>query len=176
MNDYSLRVSEKYFNSLEGILKSELFGMKIPFAAKNCEELYAERCAEHFEKITPANLKDHTALYSCMEALCEYVADLIEENDFDLGEVTFDSNSDVSELIKLIEPEQITFERFKYLSDEECPAAYSMKFIFKPVPDEIMEIALHGDEPVYAGSYRKVSPWNENLAKKKYNYLKGHSS
>lgn len=36
-----------------------------------------------------------------------------------------------------------------------------------------MEIALHGDTAVYAGEFRGVSPWNEKLLKKKWNYAKG---
>lgn len=172
--NYSLKESADYFGRLEGRVELPLFGSVVRFHVKGNDEVYARRCAEYFEGVTGANLEKHTALYTCMEALVNYVADMLDEHsgEFDLGDVAFDEESTVSDLLKTITPEIITFECSPYISEEECPIAYSIKFSFAPVPDEVMEIALHGDVAVYAGEYRGVSAWNEKLLKKKYNYLR----
>ncbi len=172
-NNYSLRESPDYFGCLEGRLYSPLFGCELPFLAKGCDEVYAERCAEYFESVRADNLSEHAAFSATLKALVKYVADLLDDHrgEFDIGDVVFDEYSSVGDLLKIISPSSLTFERFGYLSDEECPVAFSLKLIFAPVPDEVMEIALHGNEPVYAGELRGVNPWNDKLLKKKYNYL-----
>ena len=173
-NNYSLKESMDYFGWLEGRLEIPLFGCKLRFHVKGNDEVYARRCAEHFEGLTALNLEEHTALYSCLKALVMYVADMLDEHsgEFDLGDLVFDEDSTVGDLLKIITPTSLTFERSDFISEEDCPIAYSVKFSFEPVPDEVMEIALHGDIPVYAGEYRGVSAWNDKLLKKKYNYLR----
>lgn len=174
-NDYSIKQSEDFFGQLEGNVRSPLFNCGIRFHVKGDDPIYARRCAEYIEAVTAENLKEQTALYSCLEALVKYAVDMLEErgDELDLGDLIFDENSTVDDLLKLIAPTGLEFERSDYIAEEECPIAFSMKLAFTPVADEYMEIALHGDEPVYAGEYRDVSPWNEKLLKKKYNYLKG---
>lgn len=173
MKDYSLS-STSYFNCLDGRLESPLFGRKIPFLAKNCDDIYALRCAEYFEGITPENLAEYPALIKLFAALGEYLTDMLEErgDNFDIGDFEYDGNASVTDLLKVLSPERLVFERFGYLTDEDCPPAFSLKLSFNPVPDEIMEIALHGDVAVYAGEFRGVSPWNEKLLKKKWNYAR----
>lgn len=172
--NYSIKENADHFGWLEGKAELPLFGCRIRFHVKGTDEVYARRCAEYFERITGENLEKHTALYTCLEALVRYVADMLDEHsgEFDLGDVEFDEDSTVNDLLRLITPESVTFERASYVSEEECPIAYSIKFSFSPVPDEVMEIALHGDVPIYVGEYRGVSAWNEKLLKKKYNYLR----
>lgn len=172
--NYSLKESADYFGRLEGRAELPLFGCAVRFHVKGNDEVYARRCAEYFEKLTLENLEEQTALYACLEALVSYVADMLDEHsgEFDLGDVVFDEHSSVSDLLRLVAPESLIFERSAYISEEECPIAYSLKLSFEPVPDEVMEIALHGDVPIYAGEYRGVSAWNEKLLKKKYNYLR----
>ncbi len=173
-NNYGIKESAEFFGWCEGVVKLPLFGCGIKFRVKNGDSVYALRCAEYIETVTADNLKEQTALYSCLEALVGYVADMLEEHcgEFDTGDLIFDEYSMVSDLLKIIKPIALTFERFSLLSDEECPIAYSVKFCFTPVPDEIMEIAVRGDIPIYAGEFCGVSPWNDKLLKKKYNYLK----
>ena len=173
-NNYSIKESTDYFGWLEGKVNLPLFGCGIRFHVKGNDNIYALRCAEYFETITAENLNEHTALYTCLEALVKYVADMLDEHsgEFELGDFFFDEYSSVDDLLKIIVPASLTFERSAYLFEEDCPIAYSIKFSFVPVPDEIMEIALHGDIPIYAGEYRGVSAWNEKLLKKKYNYLR----
>lgn len=171
---YSLCESRSYFGCLDGRLRSPLFGHEIEFLAKGCDEIYAERCAEYFEKITVENLADYPVLNALFEALGEYVTDLLDErsDEFELGDFVYDEDSTVADLLKALTPVGLTFEKFSLLSDEECPIAFSVKFSFDPVADEYMEIALHGDVAVYAGEYRGVSPWNDKLLKKKWNYAR----
>lgn len=173
-NNYSIKESTDYFGRLEGTVNLPLFGCGMRFQVKGDDSIYALRCAKYLDGITPDNLNEHTALYSCLEALVKYVADLLDEHrgEFELGDFFFDEYSTVGDLLKIITPTGLTFERSAYFPEEECPIAFSMKFSFNPVPDEIMELALHGDEPVYAGELRNVSPWNEKLRKLKYNYIK----
>ena len=170
--NYSLKESEKYFRALEGKLRSPLFGKELAFVAKGCDDVYAVRCAEYFEGITPENLAEHTAFHKALSALVEYLADLLDEDDYDIGDVDFDEDSTVEDLLKLVEPTALVFEKLGLLSDDECPVAFSLKLGFLPVPDESMEIALHGDEAIYAGEFSGVSPWNDKLLKKKWNYLR----
>ena len=170
----AIRESPEFFGWLEGKTRFPLFNCGMLFRVKSRDSVYAQRCAEYIESITAENLREHAALYKCFEALADYVADMLEEHsgEFDLGGMMFDKYSTVEDLIKLIAPAALTFERHDLLSEEESPIAFSLKLFFKPVPDEFMEIALHGNEPIYAGEYRGVSPWNENLSKKKYNYAR----
>ena len=172
--NYSITKDAGRFGWLEGKVELPLFGNGVCFHVKGYDEVYARRCAEYLEGITAENITDYTALYTCLEALVSYVADMLDEHggEFDLGDAVFDEDSTVDELLRLITPESLTFERSTYISEEDCPIAYSIKFSFNPVPDEVMEIALHGDVPIYAGEYRGVSAWNDGLLKKKYNYLR----
>ena len=172
--NYSIKESADYFGWLEGKLNLPLFGCGIRFHVKGNDSIYALRCADHLEGITAENLKEHTALYACLDALVKYAADMPDEHsgEFDTGDLFFDEYSTVDDLLKIITPLGLMFERSAYLPEEDCPIAYSVKFSFVPVPDEIMEIALHGDIPIYAGEYRGVSVWNDKLLKKKYNYLR----
>lgn len=173
-NDYSIKQSEDFFGQLEGKVRIPLFNCGIRFHVKGDNPIYARRCAQYIETVTSENLKEQTALYTCLEALVKYVADMLDEHsgEFELGDFIFDEYSSVGDLLKMIAPTGLVFERSDYIPEEDCPIAFSLKFSFVPVPDEIMEIALHGDEPVYVGEYRGVSPWNDKLLKKKYNYLK----
>lgn len=173
-NNYSIKESTDFFGWLEGKVNLPLFGCGIRFHVKGNDSAYALRCAEYFEGITVENIKEHTTLYACLEALVKYVADMQEEHsgEFDIGDLVFDEDSSVEDLLKIIAPTSLTFERSAYLSEEDCPIAYSIKLSFTPVPDEVMEIALHGDEAVYVGEYRGVSPWNDKLLKKKWNYAR----
>lgn len=171
---YSLRVSSSRFGCLDGRLRSPLFGREIPFLAKGCDEVYAVRCAEFFEEINAGELEEYPVLVSLFRALGEYITDMIEERGgaFELGDFEYDEDAPITELLRYLTPDELLFERFGYLSDEECPPAFSLKLRFVPVPDEIMEIAMHGDEAVYAGEFRGVSPWNDKLLKKKWNYAR----
>ncbi len=172
--NFAICESSGFFVWLEGKARFPLFNCGILFRVKSHDFVYARRCAEYVESITADNLKECTALYKCFEALAGYVADMLEEHsgEFDLGGILVDKYSTVEDLIKLIAPAALTFERHDLLSEEESPVAFSLKLYFKPVPDEFMEIALHGNEPIYAGEYRGVSPWNEKLPKKEYNYVR----
>lgn len=173
-DNYSLCESKSYFGCLDGLLRSPLFGHEIEFLAKGCDETYACRCAEYFEGITAENLEEYPVLNALFEALGEYVIDFLDErgDEFELGDFAYDEDSPVTDLLKALTPVGLTFEKFGYLSDEECPIAFSIKFSFDPVADEFMEIALHGDVAVYAGEFRGVSPWNDKLIKKKWNYAR----
>ena len=174
-NDHSIKESDDFFGRLEGKVRFPLFNCGIRFHVKGDDPVYARRCAGYIETVTVENLREHTALYTCFEALVQYVADMLDEHsgEFELGDFVFDEYSSVDDLLKIITPTGLAFERSEYVPEEECPIAFSIKFSFVPVPDEIMEIALHGDEPIYVGEYLGVSPWNDKLLKKKYNYLKG---
>lgn len=169
-NNYSLRESGR-FGCLEGELYSPLFGRKICFIAKGCDEIYAVRCAEYFETITADYVRETAELSALADGAAAYILDLIEENDFELGNFSFDEDTPSVEIFKSLTPAALVFEKFKLLDDEDCPIAFSLKMSFDPVPDEAVEIALHGDVPVYAGEYRGVSPWNDRLLKKSWNYI-----
>lgn len=168
--NYSLRESDRR-NCIDGELFSPLFGRKICFTAKNCGEIYAVRCAEYFETITTDTIRETEEFSVLADGAAAYILDLIEENDFDLGNFSFDEETSSAEIFQYLTPAALVFEKHDLLDDEDCPIAFSLKMSFDPVPDEAVEIALHGDVPVYAGEYRGVSPWNDRLLKKKWNYI-----
>ncbi|MDE7231100.1 MAG: hypothetical protein K2N56_11525 [Oscillospiraceae bacterium] len=170
-NNYSLRESDRY-NCLEGELYSPLFGRKVGFLAKGCDSVYVVRCAEYFETITADTVRGDAALSALADGAAAYILELIEENEFELGDFAFDEDTPSTEIFRFLSPAGLVFERFKLLDDEDCPIAFSLKMSFDPVPDECVEIALHGDVPVYAGEYRGVSPWNDRLLRKSWNYIK----
>lgn len=168
--NYCLRDSDRY-SCPEGELFSPLFGRKIVFLAKGCDSVYAVRCAGYFETITADVVRGDAALSALADGAAAYILELIEENEFELGSFAFDEDTPSVEIFKFLTPAALVFERFKLLDDEDCPIAFSLKMSFDPVPDECVEIAVHGDVPVYAGEYRGVSPWNDRLIKKSWNYL-----
>lgn len=171
-NNYSLSENDRY-GCLEGELYSPLFGRKIRFLAKNCDEIYAVRCAEFFETITKDTMRENAKFSALADGAAAYILDLVNENDFELGDFSFDEDAPSVEIFKYLTPAALVFEKLKLLDDEDCPIAFSLKMSFDPVPDEAVEIALHGDVPVYAGEYRGVSPWNDRLIKKSWNYIGG---
>lgn len=169
---YSLRKSD-YYNCLEGEVFSPLFGRMIRFIAKNCDDIYAVRCAEYFESVTEEFVRNDEVFSTLADGAAAYILDLTEENDFELGGFSFDENSPSVDIFKWLTPQLLIFEKFKLLDDEDCPIAFSIKLSFDPVPDELAEIAAHGDVPIYAGEYMGVSPWNDKLLKKDWNYIGG---
>lgn len=171
--NYSLKESD-YYGCLEGELFSPLFGRNVRFIAKGCDSVYAVRCAEYFENVTEGTVRENAELSRLADGAAAYILELIKDNDFELGGFAFDEDSPSVDIFKSLSPAVLVFERFKLLSDEECPIAFSLKMSFDPVPDELVEIAAHGDVPVYAGEYRGVSPWNEKLLKKRWNYISGN--
>ncbi|MCM1164652.1 MAG: hypothetical protein NC299_12695 [Lachnospiraceae bacterium] len=172
---YSLCESRAYFGCLDGRLRSPLFGREIEFLVKGNDEIYARRCAEYFEKITAENLAEYPVLNALFGALGEYVVDLLDErgDELELGDFTYDEGSSVADLLKALTPAALTFERSPYHSEEECPIAFGVKLGFDPIADEYMEIVMRGVTAVYAGEYRGVSPWNDKILKKKWNYARG---
>ena len=167
---YSLRVSG-YYGCLEGELFSPIFGCKVRFIAKNCDNIYAERCAEYFENVTEEFARNDEVFSRLSEGVAAYILELTEDNDFELDGFGFDEDSPSVEIFHSLTPMLVVFEKFKLLDDEDCPIAFSIKLSFDPVPDELAEIAAHGDVPVYAGEYMGVSPWNDKLLKKSWNYI-----
>ena len=169
-NNYSIKESADYFGDVEGKLRFTLFGCGIAFRVKGDDVVYARRCAEYIEGITAENIAEYPAMNALFKALGRYVADLLEErgDEWELDSFTFGEDTELADVIKLLTPAGLIFERHQCLSEEDSPIAFSLKLSFDPVPDEIAEIAAHGDVPVYAGEYRGVSPWNERVLKKKW--------
>lgn len=167
---YSIRESG-YYRCPEGELFSPLFGCKIRFIAKNCENIYAVRCADYFESVTEEFARNDEMFSRLADGVAAYILDLIDDNDFELSRFSFDDNLPSVEIFKWLTPQLLVFEKFKLLDDEDCPIAFSIKLSFDPVPDELAEIAAHGDVPIYAGEYMGVSPWNDKLLKKSWNYI-----
>lgn len=169
MSDYELRESGGYFGRLEGKVYSAIFGCKIPFlTSKNCGEEYARRCAEFFEGLSLSNEAFNRVLSAAGEYLVDFFDERGDEFDFiteDLSEIT------AEKVVELSEPVSLVFEKNGLLSDEDSPPAFSLKKRLKELPDEIFEIALREDFPVYAGEFSGVSPWNERLLKKKQNFV-----
>lgn len=169
MSDYGIQESRGYFGRLEGVVNSVLFGCKVPFLTdRDGEEVFARRCAEYFERLTLENETFRRAL----DCAAEYLTDFLEENG-DNFELDWANYTDITaeSIVKLCAPIQLIFEKHDLLTDEDSPIAFSLKLRLKDLADEFIEIAIREDMPIYAGEYRGVSPWNEKLLKKKWNYV-----
>ncbi len=169
MADYKIHESKGYFGRLEGVVNSALFGCEIPFlTSKSSGEEYARRCAGYFESLTLEN----ETLKAVLDAAAEYLTDFLDENgdSFDYEKSSYEEMT-AGSIIRLCEPVQLNFEQHDLLSEEDSPIAFALKLRLKELPDEIFEIAMREDTPVYAGEYRGVSPWNDKLLKKKWNYV-----
>lgn len=165
--EYSIRASEKYYNRLEGVLNSELFGMSVRFEAKNCEECFAVRCAKYFEELT----LDNSVFCSLIDAGISYLEDLLDErgDEFDLDEEIDEITRE--DFLRITAPELIVFELHELLTEDDCPVGFSMRMRLRAVPDELFELAMNENMAIYAGEYNGVSPWNEKLLKKSWNYV-----
>lgn len=168
MREIFFKESKDYYDSLEAVIPSELFGGRMVQAvAKKCGELYARRCRQHFDNM-PADLLD-----KLQRATAAYIIDLIEEHEdeFDLpAHFIFDEETPTEEVMQWIKPLLIVFD-CGILHDDDAPPAYSIKLMFAPVPDEYIEWVIRDDSMVYVGEYREISPWNEKVLKKKWNYI-----
>ncbi len=169
MADYKIHESKGYFGRLEGVVNSALFGCEIPFlTSKSSGEEYARRCAGYFESLTLEN----ETFKAVLDAAAEYLTDFLDENgdSFEFNNSNYEQIS-AGSIVMLCTPEQLNFEQHDLLSEEDSSIAFALKLRLKELPDEIFEIAMREDTPVYAGEYRGVSPWNDKLLKKKWNYV-----
>lgn len=152
-----------YYNAVEGVLHSDRFGCDIHLLGRKIGEEYLIRCAEYFEAL-PDNL-----LETLKTASAAYLSDFLEEHEgeLDVGglEVTEEN------VLSLLIPVQLIAAPHELLAEEDAPPAFGMKMMFTPVSDEYVEWAVRGDTAVYVGEYREVSPWNEKIRSKEWNYL-----
>lgn len=159
--------SSNFYGSLEGRIRSELFGCEIWAVAKKCGEGYARRCTAHLDSM-PDEL-----LETLQEATLAYLIDLLDEHEgeYELPAHFFlDEESSADEVMHWIKPQQIVFDN-GILSDDDAPPAFSIKLVFTPVPDEFIEWVVRDTTAVYVGEYNDISPWNEKIMKKKWNYI-----
>ncbi len=169
MADYEIHESKGYFGRLEGVVSSALFGCRVSFlTSKGSGELFARRCAAYFESLSLEN----DTLKAVLDAAAEYLTDFLDENgdSFEYEKSRYEEITAES-IVRLCVPVQLFFEQHDLLSEEDSPIAFSLKLRLKELPDEIFEIAMREDTPIYAGEYRGVSPWNDKLLKKKWNYI-----
>lgn len=154
-----------YYNSSAGVLHSANYGCDVELIGRKADEGYLIRCAEYFEALPEKiaqPLKSASAAY-----LSDFTSEHENELDIDVSEVTEEN------VMSLLMPVQLTAVPHELLTEEDSPPAFSAKFMFMAVPDEFVEWAVCGDMAVYVGEYREVSPWNEKLRTKKWNYLGG---
>lgn len=157
--------SPRFYNAIEGVLSSDRFGCVIEIIGKRVGEEYLVRCAKAFNRIPEETLEK---LYN---ASAEYLTDLVADHtgEFDLDEYCVINAENVRYMLR---PEQLTAEAHDLLADEDAPAAYSVTLVFRPVPDERIEWTVRDGEPVYVGEFRGISPWNEKVRKKSWNYVR----
>ncbi len=153
-----------FYNAVEGILHSDRFGCDISLFGKKTGEGYLTRCAEYFEQLPDG------ILHTLAAASAAYLSDFLEEHEdeLDVGGLTEVTEENA---LSLLVPVQLTAVPHELLTDEDAPPAFGVKLMFRPVPDEFVEWTVCGDDPVYVGEYREVSPWNEKIKSKKWNYL-----
>lgn len=157
--------SADYFNTTEGILftnneaEIKLFGRKIG-------EDYLSRCAEYFVQL-PSELRK-----TLCEATAQYLNDLLDEH---ADEYDADRLPELSafNVIAFLRPLELHTEAHDLLSEEDAPPAFSLKLEFKPVPVECVEWVVRGDNAIYVGEYRGLSPWNDKPTEKNWNYIRG---
>lgn len=88
------------------------------------------------------------------------------------GEFAFDViEFNAQNVAPFIVPVELHTQSFRLLSEEDSPAAFSVKFAFSPVADQYIEWTVRGEQAVYAGEYIGVSPWDEKILRKSWNYV-----
>ncbi len=153
-----------YYNAVGGVLHSARYRCDTELFGKKVGEGYVKRCAEYFEAL-PENI-----LSALKAASAEYLNDFLEENEGDLDTDWLDEVTAENVMMFLV-PVRLTVFPHELLTEEDAPPAFSVKLMFSPVPDTLVEWAVRGDTAVYVGEYREVNPWNEKLRTKRWNYL-----
>lgn len=155
--------SADYFSTTEGVLYSSRFHTDIKLYGKNVGEEYLTRCAEFFEAL-PDDISG-----KLREASADYLNDLFQErgDEFEFDAVEFTPQN----VMTFVVPVELRTQSFRLLSEEDSPAAFSVKLAFAPVADEYIEWTVRGEQAVYAGEYRGVSPWDEKILRKRWNYI-----
>lgn len=155
--------SADYFNTIEGVLYSSRFGAEVMLYGKNVSEEYLTRCADYFDTL-PGEISE-----KLRQATAAYLNDMLEEH---AGEFAFDViEFNAQNVAPFIVPVELHTQSFRLLSEEDSPAAFSVKFAFSPVADQYIEWTVRGEQAVYAGEYIGVSPWDEKILRKSWNYV-----
>ncbi len=156
--------SADFFNTTEGVIFTDTEN-EIRLFGKKVGEDYLRKCAEYFSRL-PAELRE-----TLCNATSEYLTDTIEEHadeyDIDyLPEITAEN------VLTFLKPMELRTEAHDILSEEDTPPAFSVKLEFTPVPVELVEWVVRGEDAMYVGEYRGVSPWNDSLSGKRWNYIR----
>lgn len=155
--------SADYFNTIEGVLYSSRFGAEVMLYGKNVSEEYLTRCADYFDTL-PGEISE-----KLRQATAAYLNDMLEEH---AGEFAFDViEFNAQNVAPFIVPVELHTQSFRLLSEEDSPAAFSVKFAFSPVADQYIEWTVRGEQAVYAGEYIGVSPWDEKILRRSWNYV-----
>lgn len=155
--------SSDFFNTIEGMLYSSRFNMDIALYGKRVGEEYLTRCAEYFEQL-PDDIMD-----KLLDSTADYLNDLIQEHaeDYDIEIIEFSARN----VLTFLTPIELHTEPMKLLSEEDTPAAFSVKLEFIPVPDESVEWVVRGEQALYAGEYHGYSPWDDRITRRAWNYI-----
>lgn len=156
--------SADFFNTTEGVIITDS-GNEIGLFGKKVGEDYLRKCAEYFGQL-PAELRE-----TLCEASAAYLTDIVEEHaeEYDTDYLPELTSRNVLTFLK---PVELRTEAHDILSEEDMPPAFSLKLEFTPVPVEAVEWVVRGEDAMYVGEYRGVSPWNDNLSGKRWNYIR----
>lgn len=155
--------SKDYFNTIEGVLYLPRTGAEVKLYGKNVGEEYLTRCAGYFENL-PEVISE-----KLLQATADYLNDMLEEH---VDEFAFDAlEFNARNVPAFIVPIELHTQLNRLLSEEDSPAAFSVKFAFSPVADQYIEWTVRGDQAVYVGEYIGVSPWDEKILRKSWNYI-----
>lgn len=155
--------SADYFNTIEGVLYSSRFNMDIALYGKRVGEEYLTHCAEYFERL-PDDIMD-----KLLDSTADYLNDLIQEHaeDYDIEIIEFSARN----VLTFLTPVELHTEQMRLLSEEDTPAAFSVKLEFIPVPDESVEWVVRGEQALYTGEYHGYSPWDDRITRRSWNYI-----
>ncbi len=167
MKDVFFKPSKDFYGSMEAEIHWSLFNRDVWAIGRKCGEVYARRCTQHIE-----NLPEEM-IAKLQEATLLYLIDFLDEHEDELELPTgliLDEETDPAEIMHWVRPVLITYDK-GVLSDEEAPPAISIKLMFTAVPDEFLEWVIRDNMIVYIGEYDDISPWNDKIMKKKWNYI-----
>lgn len=156
--------SADFFNTTEGVIFTDAEN-EIRLLGKKVGETYLIKCAEYFCQL-PAELRE-----TLCEATAEYLTDTIEEH-ADEYDIDYLPEINAGNVLTFLRPVELRTEAHDILSEEDMPPAFSVKLEFTPVPVELAEWVVRGDDAMYVGEYRGLSPWNDNLSGKRWNYIR----
>ena len=138
------------FDTTEGIIDFPLFNKEIHICIqKNVKMEYAEKCVAYLHELPQTTIEQF-----CEGAIeyCEDFREKFEDEGLDIQECT-----EPRQILQYIQPSNMEIE----LPEDEAIVAFRLNFACDWESEHAMECILLGDDILYVGAVRCISPWDD---------------